>query len=118
MNEMPPSRLSREEEELKWYLAHSLKQKSVWAAENEVRMLLGNIRPDKPIPELFEPLFVEDRLMGYKVYYPKHCLKKCIAGLSISDKNLEVLKSITKQIGIPLTRMTKGNPFNLIEQPI
>ena len=115
---MSPDRLSHEKIELLWYLAHSLKQKSVWAAEDEVRMLLGNIRPDRDRPGVFESHIVGDRLMGYKIYYPKHCLKKCIAGLSVSERHLNVLKSITDNLGIPLTRMKKGNPFQLIEQTI
>lgn len=115
---MTPARLLQEIEDLKWYLAHSLNQKSVWSAENEVRMLFGNIRPDKNIPGVFEPHVIDNSLRGYRIFYPKHSLKKCIAGLSISDKNLEVLKSITKQLGIPLARMKKGTPFNLIEQTI
>lgn len=115
---MSPDRRFIEQRELLWYLAHSLKQKSVWETEDEVRMLLGTMRPDKDIPGTFETKIDGDKIKGYKVFYPKHCLKKCIAGLSISDEHLEAIKSVTKQLKIPLTRMVKGNPFNLIEQTI
>lgn len=118
LNGMSHERLIVEQRDLLWYLAHSLKQKSVWEAEAEVRMLLGVIRPYNDIPGTFETQVDGDKIKGYKVFYPKHCLKKCIAGLSISDENLEAIKSVTTQLGIPLTRMVKGKPFSLIEQPI
>lgn len=115
LQEMTLERRCQEEKELRWYLAHSIKQKKIWANEEEVRMFLGTIRPSKDIPNLFETIMGDGNIKGYKIYYPKHCLKKCIAGLSISDKNFNILKSITHQLGIPLTRMLKGSPFNISE---
>lgn len=112
---IPEHAPGKQKDPLLWYLAHSLKQKSVWAAEDEVRMLLGWMRPSKDVPGTFEICQDGQRVRGYKIYYPKHCLKRCIAGSRISDKNLQILNSITDSLDIPLTRMVTDTPFKLKE---
>lgn len=116
LNKLSPARLCKEIQDLRWYLAHSLKQKKVWEIEDEVRMLLGTQKPSKNIPGLFQKEYDNQKAKGYKIYYPRHCVCKCIAGLSISDENLINLNKICLQLNIPLSKMVKGVPFEIKEQ--
>lgn len=110
LENMPPAREKREKEEDLFMFLYSIKERDIWCAEHEKRMLIGNIRPDFSIDNFFIDCRCHN---GYKVFFPKQSVKRIIAGMNISDCDLDRLKRIAKKYNVNVEMVVKDEPFEL-----
>lgn len=87
----------------------SIKEKEGWSHEKEKRMFLGNV----PTTILNSKITYEDA--GYKVPFPKNCLKRIIIGYNMKDKNVERMKKICDIYGLQGLHLihVSDKPFDL-----
>ena len=86
----------------------SIKEKEGWFHEKEKRMFLGNV----PTTILNSKITYEN---GYKVPFPKNCLKRIIIGYNMEDKNVERMKKISNIYGLQGLHLihVSEKPFDL-----
>lgn len=107
---MPQERARQQEREDLFYFLYSIKEKAIWSAEHEKRILLGNVKPTSNIPNFF---IEEQCYNGYKVFFPNHLIKRIIIGASVSDGNLRRLSGIAEKYQVEIEQIVKGAPFEL-----
>lgn len=72
----------------------SIKEKEGWSHEKERRMFLGNVATSI----LSSKITYEDA--GYKVPFPKKCLKRIIIGYNMEGNNVERMNNICNAYGL------------------
>lgn len=107
---MSQERARQQERENLFFFLYSIKEKAIWSAEHEKRILLGNVKPTSNIPYFF----IEDQCNnGYKVFFPNYLVKRIIVGSYVSDENLCQLRSIAEKYQVEIEQVVKGEPFEL-----
>lgn len=87
----------------------SIKEKEGWSHEKEKRMFLGNV----PTSTLSSKITYEDA--GYKVPFPKKCLKRIILGYNMEDKDVERMNEFRNYYGLQSLHSIRvsDHPFDL-----
>lgn len=105
---LPPARDEQEREDDLFYYLYSIKEKSIWSAENEMRLLLGNIKPDNP-----DVMINCTCHNGYKVFFPNTIVKRIILGNNCCECNKTKLLQIANQYKVKVEQVIVEEPFEL-----
>lgn len=105
---LPLARDEQDEQEKLFFYLYSIKEKSIWSAENEMRLLLGNIKPDKS-----DVMINCTCHNGYKVFFQKTIVKRIILGNNCCECNKTKLLQIANQYKVKVEQVIVEEPFEL-----